>query len=258
MPAPPLVPDGATGHLIGSPGGAPGARGLAIPRSDSNLLAEMAATAARVRLPVDRAAYEAAGRDPAVPIAWAGRFDARACILGRDLGRDEVREGEPLVGASGRAVRAGVLRALGAAPGADPLLRSALDHVLLCNLVPYKPPGNRVFSTVAREAFRPCLERLLCCLWKGEAVLALGNEARDWFRPYLLDDPGGDPYTREVPCRIEALCSGRRTERRFVLCPLPHPSPANARWRARFPALLAARLARWLPSTGGQRPHRRP
>ena len=31
--------------------------------------------------------------------------------------------------------------------------------------------------------------------------------------------------------------------KRFVLAPLPHPSPLNQRWFKRFPELLAQRLA---------------
>ncbi len=197
-------------------------------------------------MPVDRAAYDRAGRDPRAPIVSAGRLDARVCIVGRDLGREEVLHGQPLVGASGRLVRRGVLRALGLPEDPrDPLHGAALDHVLLCNLVPYKPIGNRAFPAAAREAFRPALEALLACRWTGEAVLALGREACDWFLPYLEGPPPGTGEGRfacEVPCRIAAPCG----ERRFVLCPLPHPSPANAAWRSRFPDLLARRLARWL------------
>jgi len=38
-------------------------------------------------------------------------------------------------------------------------------------------------------------------------------------------------------------------ERALRLHPLPHPSPANARWRPHFPRLLKARLDALLPST---------
>lgn len=220
--------------------------------SDS-LLEGMVAQARRLRLAVDGAVYREAGRDPRAPIAWAGQLTAGVCIVGRDLGRDEVRRGQPLVGASGRAVREGVLRAVGGwpAPG-DALLETALAHVLLCNLVPYKPVGNRAFSADVLAAFRPSLEQLLGCRWSGNAVLALGNGALAWFEPYaeaeayrsLAASP--NRYEGELACRLEVVCGARSVARSFTVCPLPHPSPANATWRKRFPGLLEKRLAKWL------------
>jgi uracil-DNA glycosylase len=203
----------------------------------------MEAAARRRALPVDRDVYLEAGRDPWVPIPYAGNLKARLCIVGRDLGRDEVVHGQPLVGPSGRPVREGILRALGRSPApGDPLLESALPQALLCNLVPYKPIGNRAFSSEAREAFRPFLESLLLNHWTGEAVVTLGNDACAWFERYSVAPwtnlPARERYASEVPCQLEG--------RRWTVCPLPHPSPANATWRKHFPELLARRLAKWL------------
>ncbi len=210
---------------------------------------EMEASARRLGLPLDRSAYRAAGRSAWAPILCAGNPRAQICIVGRDLGRDEVLQGQPLVGASGRAVRQGILSALGrtAAPE-DRLLEAALPHVLLCNLVPYKPLGNRAFSASVRETFRPFLERVLVRHWRGNAVLTLGNEAYAWFERYSVqpwqDLPARARYACEVACEIR-IDAGRE-HRRLTVCPLPHPSPANATWRRHFPELLARRLDKWL------------
>src|SRR5688572_6264109 len=108
------------------------------------LLKEIEAEARRAEFPVDREVYEAVGRDPMVPIAFAGSFSARVCSFGRDPGRDEVRHAQPQVGAAGKLVRQGVLEAAGVtAPKEDRRLETALEHVFLSNTVPYKPPGNK-------------------------------------------------------------------------------------------------------------------
>jgi uracil-DNA glycosylase len=214
-----------------------------------SLLEDMERAARLLALPIDEETYRGAGRDPWIPIPFAGNSKARICIVGRDLGRDEVRYGQPLVGASGQAVRQGVLQALGqAGPSLDVRLEAVLPHVLLCNLVPYKPVGNKAFSAKVREGFRPFLERLLVRHWEGTAILALGNEACGWFERYSVAPweklPARARYASEVPCevRIEGGTEGRRV----TVCPLPHPSPANATWRRHFPDLLARRLERWL------------
>jgi uracil-DNA glycosylase len=215
----------------------------------SGLQQEMAAAARRLALPIDRAVYREAGRNPLIPIPYAGNLRAQICIVGRDLGRDEVLHGQPLVGASGRTVRLGLLRALGrtAAPD-DRLLEEALPHVLLCNLVPYKPVGNRAFSAEIREGFRPFLELLLIRGWQGAAVLTLGNEACAWFERYSMKPwkalAAAARYEAEIPCEVRL--GGSSETRRLTVCPLPHPSPANATWRRHFPELLARRLEKWL------------
>jgi uracil-DNA glycosylase len=214
-----------------------------------DLAAEAAAVARRVRFEVDRSAYTCAGRDPREPILVAGDLGAPVCVVGRDLGRDEVLHAQPLVGRSGRAVRTAVLEAAGETPSEDdPLLERALRHVLLTNLVPYKPPGNRAFPKRVREAFRPVVERLLVCGFRGHRILALGNDAFAWFAPYmeagvLERTARRDRFEAALTCRIQARDGHGRLVRAFTLCALPHPSPANARYKARFGELLARRLA---------------
>jgi len=214
------------------------------------LLTELESEARRAPFPIDTAAYEAAAKDPLVPIAFAGDAAARVCCFGRDLGRDEVRVGQPQVGAAGKLVRRGVLARLGKRPESDDsLLEAALPHVFLSNTVPYKPPGNKAYPDAIRERFRPYVARLLAEHWLGDAVFTLGTEAFFWFAPYA--EPGAakehwkreDRYAAELACLIPSP-EGRK--RAITVCPLPHPSPLNAQWVGRFPGLLAARLVRWL------------
>jgi uracil-DNA glycosylase len=221
--------------------------------SIESLLKEIEAEARRADFPVDRAVYERVGRDPMVPVAYAGAFDARVCSFGRDPGRDEIRFAQPQVGAAGRLVREGVLEALGQAPApGDRLLEAALPHVFLSNTVPYKPPGNKAYPDRVKERFRPFIARLLGCYWKGDVVLTLGTEAFDWFARY--GEPGAaaefwkreDRYEAEFPCLLTAEGDGETVSRPLTICPLPHPSPLNQRWLPLFPGLLRMRLEKWL------------
>ena len=53
-----------------------------------------------------------------------------------------------------------------------------------------------------------------------------------------------DRYEGELPIIIAADVGGKEVRKALTLGPLPHPSPLNQRWYARFPELLAARLAK--------------
>src|SRR5262249_23224543 len=170
---------------------------------------------------------------------------AHVCIFGRDLGASEVRHGQPLCGPAGRAVRRGVLDALGIAPQEDDaLLEAALDHVLLANAMPYKPPGNRPFPAAMRERFRPFIEPLLVRHFRGDVIVTLGNDAYQWFDPYCEPGAASAVWARSdrYQCRIEAMLRAGDARRTVTLCPLPHPSPANVAWAAQFPQLLRRRL----------------
>jgi len=213
------------------------------------ILAEIEAEARRAEFPVDAPVYEAAGRDPMVPIAFAGNPLARVCSFGRDLGRDEVRHGQPQVGAAGKLVRRGVLAALGESPLAtDPRLESALEHVFLSNTVPYKPPGNKAYPNAVKARFRPLMARILLGYWQGDTIITLGTEAFDWFVPYI--EPGvaadfwkrEDRYEAELACTLTGVLGNEVISRQIALFPLPHPSPLNQRWLPLFPGLLANRL----------------
>lgn len=57
--------------------------------------------AQREPFPIDTPIYEKAGKDPLQPILFAGSLTAPPCVFGRDLGKDEVAAGQPLIGAGG-------------------------------------------------------------------------------------------------------------------------------------------------------------
>jgi uracil-DNA glycosylase len=214
------------------------------------LIAAVRGEAQRAEFPVDQPVYEKAGKDPLDPVLFAGSLNAPVCVFGRDLGKDEVAFGQPLIGAGGKLVRQGLLRAFGteSRPN-DPRLEAALEFALLTNTVPYKPPGNKAYPESIKRRFRPFVAELLASFWAGDRVICLGTEAFDWFAPYA--EPGAaeafwmreDRYEAELPCVLEAGHNGTAVRKSIVLAPLPHPSPLNARWYGRFPSLLDARLA---------------
>lgn len=227
-------------------------------RTLDQLVEEIHQIALGYAFPIDVPVYEQAGRAPGGPILCAGSLDAPFCVFGRDLGRDEVKHGQPLIGAGGRLVRAGLIRArLGREPRPDDrLLLDALDQALLTNTVPYKPPGNKAYATAVKEAFRPFVAELLVTLWKGNQIITLGNEAFDWFADYLPPGVATDFWKREdryeavLPCTVRTIVAGQAVAKSFVLLPLPHPSPLNARWYGLFPDLLARRLTLAPPAQG--------
>jgi uracil-DNA glycosylase len=216
------------------------------------LLAAIEREARRAEFPIDRAAYQRVHKDPLRPILYAGSLDAPVCCLGRDLGKDEVAVGEPLVGAAGRIVRIGIVAARTGQPPAksDRHVAEALKYALLTNTVPYKPPANKAYAEAVKERFRPFLAELLAVHWKGDHVITLGTEAFDWFARYA--EPGAaatfwkrdDRYEAELPCVLTAQIHGHSVSKPLTLAPLPHPSPLNQRWYTQFPSLLARRLER--------------
>lgn len=198
--------------------------------------------AQREAFPIDTPVYEAAGRQPTAPILCAGALEARVLFFARDLGKDEVHAGEPLIGAAGRKVRGGVQRATGS--------EDALAHVLLTNTVPYKPPGNKAYNKSVIERFRPTQAALLGLAWRGELVLTLGNKAFEWFKPYApkgaLAEFWADEqrrYGETLSVELSGSWNGEPFSKTVTLAPLPHPSPLNATWYPRFDGLLDARLA---------------
>jgi uracil-DNA glycosylase len=199
---------------------------------------------------VDADVYRRWGRDPTAPILEAGSPDARIGVFGRDPGATEVELGLPFVGAGGQKVRAGLHRAL--LGGDPPDLAASIaagERVFWANTVPFKPIGNKAWPTAVKRRFQPLIADLLVHAWRGADLLVMGQDALRWFG--LAD--------REVQAAIDDLWSRDDrfeaslevpvrapdgAERRVRLHPLPHPSPLNATWSSRFPALLDARLAR--------------
>jgi uracil-DNA glycosylase len=222
--------------------------------SITDLIAAARREAEVADFPIDEAVYRRAGRDPKDPILFAGSLDAPVCCVGRDLGKDEVAAGQPLIGVAGRLVRLGVLAARGNEAGHEPQpkpgppLQEALPYVLLTNTVPYKPPGNKAYPESVRRRFRPFVERLLADHWRGRHLITLGTEAFQWFEPYAdadeLADRGKTDARFQSSFRCQLPCHhsiGGRTKTIMVF-PLPHPSPLNRRWYDKFPSMLADRL----------------
>lgn len=206
--------------------------------------------AERAEFPIDRPIYERAEKDPLEPVLCAGRLEAPVCVFGRDLGKDEVAQGQPLIGAGGKLVRRGLLGVFGDGVERpdDRWLESALEFALLTNTVPYKPPGNKAYSDAVKERFRPFIAELLACHWQGNRLLTLGTEAFAWFAPYI--EPGAaeafwareDRYEADLPAVLVSGTGSQAVHKPITIGPLPHPSPLNTRWYRRFPELLARRL----------------
>ena len=216
-----------------------------------DIVAAVRREARRAAFPVDEPVYAKAGRDPGDPTLCVGSPDAAVCIFARDLGKDEVALGQPLIGAGGRIVRATIHRVVFGTEvdKTDRRVEAILPYILMTNTVPYKPPGNKAYGEPVKERFRPFLEQLLLDYWMGQTIVTLGTEAFDWFRRYE-DVPGRfdefwsreDRYASSLAVTLTAKAGRREIAREIRLAPLPHPSPLNQRWFKAFPGLLAARL----------------
>jgi uracil-DNA glycosylase family 4 len=216
----------------------------------TTLIAEIRQEAERETFPLDIPIYQAAAKKPTQPILYAGNLNSQICFFGRDLGRDEVFAGQPLIGAAGTLVREGFYWALHHQKAkTKEELNSVCDRVLLTNTVPYKPPGNKAYVTKVKERFRPFMERLLVIHWQGNQIITLGTEAFKWFTPYGKKGEinqffaRNDRYEAKLPVILQAFDSqGMQYQRQVTLLPLPHPSPLNQQYYAKFPQLLQQRL----------------
>ena len=214
------------------------------------LIAQVQQEAQRETFPIDKPIYKSAGLEPTSPILYAGNLKSHLCFFGRDLGRDEVHARQPLIGAAGTLVRQGFYWAMHhqKAQGKDDL-QKICDRVLLTNTVPYKPPGNKAYSAAVKKRFRPFIERLLIMHWQGHQIITLGTEAFKWFIPY--GNKGeltqffqrSDRYTAKLRITLRTEDDqGMEYQRQITLLPLPHPSPLNKQYYAKFPQMLQQRL----------------
>lgn len=196
---------------------------------------------------IDVEVYRAAGRDPLEPIFGGGPADAPVAVMGRDPGRHEVVHGMPFIGAGGQKVREALYEVVHGAPmpGFDASVQIG-ERLFWANTVPYKPVGNKAWSAKVRRAFRPLIADLLVHTWRGQDVLALGREAVYWFASTRDERAAvdafwarSDRYEGSIQLPVTALDG---TERVLRVHPVPHPSPLNATWAPKVPALLRARF----------------
>ncbi|MEL4897936.1 uracil-DNA glycosylase family protein [Crocosphaera sp. Alani8] len=214
------------------------------------LIEKIRQEAEKETFPIDIPIYEAVEKNPTHPILYAGNLESKICFFGRDLGRDEVAQGQPLIGAAGTMVRKGFYQGVydrEATSSED--LQSICDRALLTNTVPYKPPGNKAYTIKVKERFRPFIEQLLVIYWQGTQIVTLGTEAFKWFTPYGTKEEveafwkQSDRYETQLKVTLEAMdFQGTKHERQVSLLPLPHPSPLNKRYYAKFPQMLQKRI----------------
>jgi uracil-DNA glycosylase len=218
-----------------------------LPLTPARLAAFRAAAADLPGIDVD--AYTACGKDPLDPILGLGAPTRRIAFFGRDPGRDEVRRGEPFIGAGGQLVRRVIHEHLTGQAAADMGSLSVLTgDFFWINTVPYKPVGNKAWSMAAKRRFQPLIADLLLNAWRGDTVITLGREAFLWFAIDQSSDvraaldqfwASDDRFVRTLTISMQSAGGPARL---LTLCPLPHPSPLNAAWYARFPGLLRDRL----------------
>jgi uracil-DNA glycosylase len=214
------------------------------------LIAQVRQEAEREPFPIDVDVYKSLGKEPTQPVLYAGNLKSQICFFGRDLGKDEVRAEQPLIGAAGTLVREGFFWAMHhEKPKGRKDLDSICDRVLLTNTVPYKPPGNKAYEPKVKERFRPFIERLLVIHWQGNQIITLGTEAFKWFAPYGAKGEvnkfflKSDRFTSKLQVTLKATDDeGMQYQRQVSLLPLPHPSPLNQQWYPLFPQLLQDRL----------------
>lgn len=205
---------------------------------------------------VDSDCYRKYGRDARQPLLGLGPRDAPLCFLGRDPGQVEIAQWLPFVGASGQKIRRVLAQRAGhAADYTEAEGVAAGRPFFWMNTVPYKPIDNKPWPLAVRKRFHAVLLPLLATHWAGRDVVTLGREAFDWFglnQPQSvqrqLDAFWSLPDEEKFGTALELELQCGEQQRGFTLHPLPHPSPANARWARHFAGLLRARLERLLPS----------
>ena len=151
------------------------------------LMVQIQAEAQKADFPLDVPVYESAKKEPTKPILYYGNLKSNICFFGRDLGRDEVMAGQPLIGASGTLVRQGFYRAIYKQHTDDKQkLMAVCDRLLLTNTVPYKPPENKAYGVRVKKRFRPFIEQFLTIHWRGNHIITLGTEVKkqlSWIQP---------------------------------------------------------------------------
>ncbi len=211
------------------------------------LISQIKTEAQKEEFPVDIDVYKSADKDPNEPILYYGNLESNICFLARDLGRDEVIAGQPLIGASGQLVRQGFYQAIHQEKTEDKTkLDSIKDRLILTNTVPYKPPGNKAYLQKVKKRFRPFIAQLLVCYWQGTQIITLGTEAFKWFKDYSTKEEieqfwsqGDSRYQSSLQVNLTAKNDDGETKNKLVtVYPLPHPSPLNQKYYNKFPHML--------------------
>jgi len=222
------------------------------PRGDqdpriADLIDAMRHTAAGIEgFKIDHAAYAAADLPPTTPVLLgSGSLDARVGVLGRDPGRNEIEEREPFIGRGGALVRQAMHRAVFGAEAPDAEARKAVGRRFFwANTVPFKPAGNKAWSVAVKRRFVPHVRTLLTERWAGTDLITFGNVAFDWIRLAWPEHKQAVRAFWAQEDRYEATFVLEMAPGRVVdVRPLPHPSPLNATWYGRLPAMVDARLA---------------
>lgn len=198
---------------------------------------------------LDLACYQRHRRAPLQPVLGLGPACARLAIVGRDPGEREVAAGQPFLGAGGQLLRAGLYQRLHGHPMPDREAGESLTgQFFWFNTVPYKPAGNRAWSMAVKQRFWPPMASILARHWQGHQLITLGREAFLWLgiqqpvaqRRRLAAcwaDPGRFEQVVELAWQVPG-----QPDRQLQVYPLPHPSPLNRQWLAKFPELLQRRL----------------
>lgn len=215
------------------------------------LINQVQQEAQKEEFPLDIPVYQYAKLEPTYPVLYAGNLQSPLCFFGRDLGRDEVRARQPLIGAAGMKVRQGLYEVIyGKNTNSIEELKNICDRVLLTNTVPYKPPENKAYSVAVKERFRPFIERLLVFHWQGNQIITLGTEAFKWYAPYGQKGEveqyfkRSDRFEEKLIVNLTATDEqGINRQKSLTLLPLPHPSPLNKKYYGIFPQMLQQRLA---------------
>ncbi len=215
-----------------------------------NLLKRIRKVAEQTDMPIDKSVYDKCSKDHLEPILYGGTINAGMGVLARDLGKDEVINGEPLIGAGGQKLRRILSEYYTGKVSAKTEVhhKEAMNHIMFTNIVPYKPIGNKVFSKKIRQRFSLLIAEFLIKYWKGSYLMTLGTEAFKWFELFCdkdrLEEFWNDDnrYEKVIKCEISAEIDGKKQRKLISIAPLPHPSPLNRRWTQQFPDLLKNRL----------------
>jgi uracil-DNA glycosylase family 4 len=150
------------------------------------------------------------------PIWGSGSPSSRLVILGQNPGPQEVKEGRPFCGTSGRILDRALMKA------SVSRTQNFVTNIVKCFVAPGTPiPAGAV------EKCRPLLERELSMLPQATTILTLGGEAFDEVAApkkfHMLHDrrvSKSSPtyWLRGCPYQIE------RWGRRFTIIPTLHPS----------------------------------